>query len=120
MPSEAVVVRAPEQHPSTIASWKRKTYLPTNIARIRGTDVTTTPQKNSPSPCCFRPATKPGPDEMPTTAMNMFNPTEFMNHTVGDGIRPKVGCTERSQPKNRPEISAPPEVDSVSGTLPTL
>ena len=57
---------------------------------------------------------------MPTTAMNTFRPTEFMNHTVGDGMRPKVGRTERSQPKNRPEISAPPEVDSVSGTLPTL
>ena len=35
-------------------------------------------------------------------------------------MRPKVGRTERSHPKNRPEISAPPEVDSVSGTLPTL
>jgi hypothetical protein len=34
------------------------------------------------------------------------------------GIRPKVGRTERSQPKKRPEINAPPEVDSVSGTLP--
>ena len=57
---------------------------------------------------------------MPTTAMKTLRPTEFMNHTVGDGIRPKVGRTERSQPKNRPEINAPPEVDSVSGTLPTL
>ena len=35
-------------------------------------------------------------------------------------MRPKVGRTERSQPKKRPEINAPPEVDSVSGTLPTL
>ena len=53
-------------------------------------------------------------------AMNTFRPTEFMNHTVGDGMRPKVGRTERSQPKKSPAISAPPEVDSVSGTLPTL
>ena len=57
---------------------------------------------------------------MPTTAMNTLRPTEFMNHTVGDGMRPKVGRTERSQPKKRPAISAPPEVDSVSGTPPTL
>ena len=40
---------------------------------------------------------------MPTTAIKTFNPTEFMNHTVGDGIRPKVGFTERSHPKNSPE-----------------
>src|SRR6185312_7049378 len=120
MPSEAVVVRAPEQHPSRIASWKRNTYLPTYIARIRGTVVTTTPQRKRPMPSALRPATKPGPEEMPTTAMKTFRPTEFMNQTVGEGIRPKVGRTERSQPKKRPEISAPPEVDSVSGTLPTL
>src|SRR5579871_6426259 len=120
MPSEAVVVRAPEQAPSMMASWKRKMYLPTNIARIRGTVVATMPQRNSPMPSAFRPATKPGPDEMLTMAINTFRPTEFMNHTVGEGIRPKVGFTERSQPKNRPEINAPPEVDSVSGTLPIL
>ena len=52
-----------------------------------------------------------GPDERPTMAMNTFRPTEFMNQTVGDGMRPKVGRTERSQPKNRPAIKAPPEVD---------
>ena len=103
-----------------MASSNRNTYLPTYIARISGTVVTTTPQRNRLKPSCCRPATKPGPDEMPTTAMNTLRPTEFMNHTVGDGMRPKVGRTERSQPKNRPEISAPPEVDSVSGTLPTL
>src|ERR1700759_4134715 len=120
MPSEAVVVRAPEQHPSTIASWKRNTYLPTNIARISGTVVTAVPHRNRPMPCAFRPATKPGPEEMPTTAMKTFKPTEFMNQTVGEGMRPKVGRTERSQPKKMTAISAPPEVDNVSGTLPTL
>src|ERR1700749_3554469 len=118
MPSEAVVVRAPEQQPSTMASWKRNTYLPTNIARISGTVVTATPQRNRLKPSCCSPATKPGPDEMPTTAMNTFRPTEFMNHTVEDGIRPNVGRTERSHPKKMPEISAPPEVDRGSGTLP--
>src|SRR6185295_12159322 len=120
MPSEAVVVRAPEQHPNTMASSKRNRYLPTYMARIRGTVVTTTPHRNRMKPSAFKPATKPGPDEIPTTAMKTFRPTEFMNQTVGEGIRPKVGRTERSQPKNRPEISAPPEVDNVSGTLPIL
>src|SRR6202790_2570188 len=120
MPSEAVVVRAPEQHPSTMASSNLNRYLPTYIARISGTVVTATPQRNRLNPSCCRPATKPGPEEMPTTAMNMFRPTEFMNQTVDDGIRPKVGRTERSQPKKRPAIKTPPEVESVSGTLPTL
>src|SRR3954465_12436312 len=120
MPSEAVVVRAPEQQPSTIASSNRNRYLPTYIANISGTVVTATPHRNRLKPSCCSPATKPGPDEMPTTAMNTFRPTEFMNQTGGDGIRPKVGRTERSQPKNRPEMSAPPEVDNVNGTLPIL
>src|SRR4051812_48461870 len=115
MPSEAVVVRAPETHPSTIASSKRNRYFPTYIARMSGTVVTRTPQRNSPKPSFCRPATKPGPDEMPTTAMNMLRPTEFMNHTVDDGIRPKVGRTERNHPKKRPAISAPPEVERVRG-----
>src|SRR5580700_1869066 len=114
MPSDAVVVRAPEQHPSTMASSNRNRYFPTYIASISGTVVTATPQRNRLKPSCCSPATKPGPDEMPTTAMKTFRPTEFMNHTVDDGIRPKVGCTERNQPKNKPEINAPPEVDRVS------
>ena len=46
MPSEAVVVRAPEQHPNTMASSKRNRYLPTYIARMSGTVVTTTPHRN--------------------------------------------------------------------------
>src|SRR6202021_3686090 len=120
MPSEAVVGRAPEQAPSTMASSNRNRYLPTYIASTSGTVVTTTPQRNRLNPSCCSPATKPGPDEIPTTAMNTFRPTEFMNQTVDDGIRPKVGRTERSQPKKRPAIKTPPEVESVSGTLPTL
>jgi len=40
---------------------------------------------------------KPGPDEMPTTAMNTFRPTEFMNHRGDDVMRPNVGRTERSR-----------------------
>src|SRR5262249_25912942 len=120
MPSEAVVVRAPEQHPNRMAGGDRNTYFPTYIARISGTVVTATPPRNKLKPRCCRSATKPGPGEMPTPAMNTLRPTEFMNHTVDDGIRPKVGRTERSHLKNRPEINAPPEVDRVSGTLPIL
>src|SRR5215471_2763178 len=120
MPREAVVVRAPETHPKRMASSNLNRYLPTYIARISGTVVTTTPQRNSPNPSFCSPATNPGPDDMPTMAMNTFRPTEFMNHTVGDGIRPKVGFTERSHPKKMPAINAPPEVDRVRGTLPIL
>ncbi len=71
-------------------------------------------------PCVRRPLTKPGPAEMPTTAMKMLRPTEFMNQTVDDGMRPKNGRTERSQPKTSPAMSAPPAVDSVNGTPPTF
>src|SRR6266404_8187134 len=120
MPSEAVVVRAPEQHPSTMASSNRNRYLSTYIASISGTVVTATPHRNRLKPSCCSPATKPGPEAIPTTAMNTFRPTEFMNQTVDDGIRPKVGRTERSHPKKRPAINAPPEVDRVRGTLPNL
>src|SRR5262245_16475997 len=120
MPTEAVVVRAPETHPSMMESSKRNRYLPTYIARISGTVVATTPQRNRLKLSFCKPATKPGPEEMPTMAMKTLRPTEFMNHTVADGIRPNVGCTERSQPKNSPAIKAPPEVDSVKGTLPIL
>src|SRR3954466_571216 len=120
MPSEAVVVRAPETHPSRMASSKRNRYLPTYMPRMSGTVVATMPHRNRPKPSCCRPAMNFGPDERPTMAMNTFNPTEFMNHTVGDGIRPNTGRTERSQPKKRPAIKAPPEVDKVSGTPPTL
>src|SRR5215470_15686687 len=120
MPSDAVVVRAPDTQPSRMASSKRNRYLPTYMARISGTVVATTPHRNRPKPSFCSPATNPGPDEMPTMAMNTFSPTEFMNHTVDDGIRPKVGWTERSQPKKMPAISAPPEVDNVRGTPPTF
>ena len=53
-------------------------------------------------------------------AMKMLRPTEFMNQMVGVGMRPKVGRTERSQPPMIPAMSAPPAVDSVSGTPPML
>ena len=53
-------------------------------------------------------------------AMKMLRPTEFMNQTVGVGMRPKDGRTERSQPPTIPATSAPPAVDSVSGTPPIL
>src|SRR3954463_3660499 len=106
--------------PSTIASWKRNRYFPTYIARMSGRVVAKTPQRNRLKPSCCSPAMNLGPDARPTMAMKTFRPTEFMNHTVDDGIRPKVGRTERSQPKNRPAIKAPPEVDKVIGTLPIL
>ena len=53
-------------------------------------------------------------------AMKMLSPTEFMNQTVGVGMRPNVGRTERNQPHTSPAISAPPAVESVIGTPPTF
>ena len=43
-------------------------------------------------PCVLSPFTNPGPAEMPTMAMKIFRPTEFMNQTVGGGMRPKEGA----------------------------
>ncbi len=63
----------------------------------------------------LKPATNFGPAVMPMTAMNMLSPTEFMNHSVADGMRPKVGRIARYQPKTMPKISAPPAVESVIG-----
>src|SRR6185437_5472935 len=120
MPSEAVVVREPETMPSNRASWNLKMYLPMNMPRSNGIAVATMPQANRLKPSFCKPATKAGPDAMPMMAMKILRPTEFMNHTVGDGMRPKVGLTERSQPKNRPENRAPPAVDNVIGMPPTL
>src|SRR5689334_2025284 len=120
MPSEAVVVRAPETMPSNKASWNLKIYFPTYMPRNNGIAVATMPQAKRPKPSFCNPETKAGPDDIPTMAMKMLRPTEFMNHTVGDGMRPNVGRTERSQPKNSPENSAPPAVDSVNGMPPTL
>jgi hypothetical protein len=48
---------------------------------------------------------------MPTMAMKMLRPTEFMNQSVGVGMRPKLGRTERSHPPMMPAMSAPPAVD---------
>src|SRR5690242_18628388 len=113
MPSDAVVVRAPDTHPRTIASSNRKRYFPTYIDTISGKVVATMPHRNKVKPSCCSPATNFGPEDKPTIAINTLRPTEFMNQTVGEGIRPNVGCTERSHPKNRPAISAPPDVESV-------
>ena len=109
-------MRAPERMPSRIASWNRKMYLPTYSPRIRGRVVATAPQRKRLMPCVRSPLTNPGPAEMPTMAMKIFKPTEFMNHTVGEGMRPKEGRVERSQPRTSPAMSAPPAVDKVSGT----
>src|SRR4029077_10464889 len=108
---EAVVVRAPERMPRRSASWKRNRYLPIKAPKIRGSVVATAPQRKRLMPCVFRPLTKPGPAEIPTIAMKILRPTEFMNHTVGDGMRPNDERAERRHPPTSPAISAPPAVD---------
>ena len=55
------------------------------------------PHRNRLMPCLCSPATKPGPAEIPTTAMKTLSPTEFINHRVEEGIRPNVGLN-RAQP----------------------
>src|SRR5258706_12454422 len=86
------------------------------MPRMIGTVVATAPHRNRPTPWVLRPAMKFGPAEMPTMAMKMFRPTEFINQIVGDGMRPKEGRTDRNHPPTRPAMSAPPAVERVSGT----
>ncbi|MNL73446.1 hypothetical protein D3C87_1989080 [compost metagenome] len=57
----------------------------------RGTAVAKIPHRNRLIPSFCNPATKPGPADIPTTAMKTLRPTEFMNQSVGSGILPKVG-----------------------------
>jgi hypothetical protein len=83
MATEAVDVRAPPQQPRLIAGSKRKIYLPINGASSIGTAVAKRPQKKMPKPASLRPATKVGPELIPTTAMKTLRPTEFMNQRVG-------------------------------------
>ncbi len=71
-----------------------------------------------PKPASLSPATKVGPELIPTTAMKTLRPTEFMNQRVGCGTFPICGFTVRSQPTKMPAISAPPDVESVIGTPP--
>src|SRR5690625_1041280 len=116
MATEAVLVRAPPQQPRLMAGSKRKMYLPIRGANNMGRAVANTPQKNSPAPAFFTPAIKVGPAVMPTMAIKVFRPTEFMNHRVALGTLPRLGLKLRNQPKTIPANNAPPEVDRVMGT----
>src|SRR4029453_16470908 len=104
--------------PNSSASWKRKTYLPMYMPRTIGTVVARAPHRNRLTPWVFRPLTKPGPAGMPTMGMKMLRPTEFMNQTVEDGMRPKYGRVDRSHPNTIPAMSAPPAGDNGGGTPP--
>src|SRR5271154_6203796 len=95
-------------------------YLPTNIPRTRGAVVARAPHRNKPIPCVFKPLTKPGPADMPTMAMKIFRPTEFITQTADVGTRPNLGCTDLPHPQTSPEMSAPPAVESVIGTPATF
>ena len=50
--------------------------------------------------------------------MNIFSPTLFNTHKDGSGIRPNVGCLERSHPNTSPAINAPPLVLRLIGIFP--
>jgi len=46
-------------------------------------------------PCVRRPFTKPGRGDA-DDAMKILRPTEFMNHTVGDGSSRKTGVSSET------------------------
>lgn len=80
----------------------------------------TAPQSSSPQPAVASPLVKPGPAFRPTTAMKRHSPRVSMNHWAPGGTLPYVGYLPRIQPKTRPMMSAPPEVDSEIGTPPAV
>ncbi len=63
---------------------------------------------------------KLGPAFRPTTATNRQSPSVSMNHWAPGGTLPYVGYLPRIQPKTRPMMSAPPEVESEIGTPPAV
>src|SRR4026207_1500300 len=93
--------------PSVSASWKRKRNFAMNMPRTSGAVVASAPHRNNPAPCVFRPLTKPGPAEMPTTAMKMLRPTVVTNQTVGAGRRQ----TRRAAPPAAAPAAPPPPPD---------
>ena len=52
--------------------------------------------------------------------MKTARPTVSNTHSAGSGMRPKVGRTERSQPKTSPMMSAPPLAVRLRGRSPIL
>ena len=66
------------------------------------------------------PDTKLGPAPRPTTPMKTARPTVSNTQSAGSGMRPKVGRTERSQPKTSPMMSAPPLAVRLRGRSPTV
>src|SRR5690625_1503653 len=98
-----------------MAGSKRKIYFPISGANNIGNAVAKTPQKNKANPTSETPFINVGPAVIPTTAINTLSPTEFINQSVALGTLPNVGWKLRSQPKIKPIIKAPPEVESVNG-----
>ncbi len=117
-PSEAVVVRLPAQHPRLIAAGNLKIFLPIITPSTSGIVVQMAPMTKSIQPTCWRPLTNEGPELMPMTAINMLRPRLLSSHIDWLGMRPHVGRRERSHPKKRPAMSAPPLVLRLTGTWP--
>lgn len=114
----AVVVCPPAMAPSRIGNRILRIQYPTANPTSSGITVAIAPNTSSCQPALARPLLKLGPALMPTTATNRHNPKVSMNHWAPGGTLPNVGYLPRSQPKTRPMISAPPDVDSEIGTPP--
>ena len=97
-----------------------RTYRPKRSAAVCGATATTKPTRRRLGPVSFRPATNVGPAFRPTTPMKTARPIVSKTQSAGSGILPNVGRTERSQPKTRPMMSAPPLAVRLSGRPPTV
>ena len=103
-------------------SWNRweQTFNNASYPITNGTVVVMIPATNRLRPAFWRPTTKAGPELIPTTAMKVLSPTEFIIQSAGSGTRPKVRYTDRSHPKIRPAMSEPALVLRLMGIPPTL
>ena len=82
--------REPEMMPSVSASWKRNRYLAMTSRAPAALSSRARPTEQARA-LGLQAITEPGPAEMPTMAMKMLRPTEFMKQTVGVGNAPNDG-----------------------------
>ncbi len=107
-PMEATPQRAPATQPRVSGAEKWNSLRAMKMLMVRAMSVQQMPVTKRPMPTSFSACTKVEPDVRPMMAMNMFRPSLSNSQRAEEGMRPKVGCLLRSQPRKSPARSVPP------------